>query len=58
MKEISSALRTLDLDKSCKSVLISSSNNSFCGGIDFTTLIQSTVDKRKFAALELTKTTR
>lgn len=58
MKEISSALQSLDLDKSCKSIIITSSNSSFCSGIDFTTLIQATVEKRRFAALELAKTTR
>lgn len=58
MKEISSALLSLDLDKKCKSILITSANNSFCSGIDFTTLIQSTAEKRNTAALELAKTTR
>lgn len=58
MKEISSALMSLDLDKKCKCVLITSANNSFCGGIDFTTLVQPTAEKRKTAALELAKTTR
>lgn len=58
MKEISSALLSLDLDIKCKSVLITSANSSFCSGIDFTTLIQSTAEKRRLAATELAKTTR
>lgn len=58
MKEISSALLSLDLDKKCKAVLITSANSSFSNGIDFTSLIESEHDKRKNAAIELAKTTR
>lgn len=55
MQEIELALNLLETDKLCKLVVISSANSSFCSGLDFTTLIQSTVDKRKSAATDLSK---
>lgn len=53
MREVCKALLTLDDDASCKVVLISSATATFCNGLDYSTLVQSSVDKRKNAAAEL-----
>lgn len=56
MKEIEAALHSLECDKSCKLVLFSSSaEHSFCDGVDYSSLLQPTGEKRRIAALELAK---
>lgn len=55
MKEVESHLQTLDSDKTCKLILITSSNRTFCNGIDCSTLLQATTDKRRAAAQDLSK---
>lgn len=53
MEEVTKALKDLSTNSTVRAVLISSSNGSFCNGMDFSSLIQSTVDKRKHSASEL-----
>lgn len=55
MKEIESVLQLLETDKTCKLVLISSTNSTFCSGIDCSSLIQTTAEKRRVAAIDLSK---
>lgn len=55
LKEIEAALHSLESDKSCKLVLLTSSTDSFCDGVDYSTLVQSTGEKRRLASLELAK---
>lgn len=58
MDEVTRALKDLSTNSAIRAVLISSSNGSFCNGIDFSTLVQSTVDKRKQSATELSNALR
>lgn len=53
MNEVTRALKDLSTNSTIRAVLISSSNASFCNGIDFSNLVQNTVDKRKHSATEL-----
>lgn len=53
MREICKALFVLDEDASCKVVLISSATATFCNGLDYASLIQTTAEKRRTAAAEL-----
>lgn len=55
LKEIETALHSLENDKTSKLVLLTSSSENFCGGIDYSSLVQSTSEKRRIAAIELTK---
>lgn len=55
MKEVETSLQTLDGDKTCKLVLITSANSTFCSGIDSSTLLHATAEKRRLSALELSK---
>lgn len=55
MKEVETNLQSLDGDKTCKLVLITSSNSTFCSGIDCSAVLQGTAEKRRVAALELSK---
>lgn len=55
LKEIETALHSLESDKECKLVLLTSSVDNFCEGVDYTTLVQSTAEKRRLSALELAK---
>lgn len=52
LSELKAIMNQLEVDDSCNVVLISASE-SFSGGLDYSTLIQSTVDKRKQAASDL-----
>lgn len=53
--EIESALRSAENDKSCKLVLITSATESFCNGLDYSTLVQPAIEKRRLAAMDLSK---
>ncbi|XP_037043563.1 chromodomain Y-like protein isoform X1 [Bradysia coprophila] len=53
LNEVTRALKDLSTNSTVRAVLISSSNASFCNGIDFSNLVQNTVDKRKQSATEL-----
>lgn len=55
MKEVESNLQSLEADKACKLVLITSANCTFCSGIDCSTVLQPNGEKRRIAALELSK---
>lgn len=54
-QEIESALRSAENDKSCKLVLITSATESFCNGLDYSTLVQPAIEKRRLAAMDLSK---
>lgn len=58
MKELQQLLENINSDNSIKSVIITSGNGSFCNGIDFTTVLQSTMEKRKLMASELSLVVR
>lgn len=53
MKEISDVLEKIEEDDSIKVAILSSSSNDFCKGLDFTTLLQLTKEKKISAATEL-----
>ncbi|XP_059615256.1 uncharacterized protein LOC132260884 isoform X2 [Phlebotomus argentipes] len=53
LREVKTALNILKEDSKTKLVLVTSSGNNFCQGIDFSSLIQSSADKRKSAAQQL-----
>lgn len=55
LKEIEMALHSLESDKTTKLVLLTSSAANFCGGVDYSSLVQSTGEKRRVSALELAK---
>lgn len=55
MNKIISHLDALEKDNNCKIVVISSKTENFCQGIDISSLIGTTVDKRKLAAQDLSK---
>lgn len=55
LKEIEAVLHSLDNDKTCKLVLLTSTNDNFCGGIDYSSLVQSPGEKRRASAMELAK---
>lgn len=55
MKEVESNLQSLENDNTCKLVLITSVNSTFCSGIDCSTVLQPNGEKRRTAALELSK---
>lgn len=58
MDEVTRALKDLSTNTTVRAVLVSSSNGSFCNGIDFSSLVQNTVDKRKQSATELSTALR
>lgn len=58
MKEIEGALASLEKDKSCKLVLLTSANSSFCSGTDYSTLTAANEKERLAAANELAKKIR
>lgn len=58
MKEIESALHSIENDKNCKLVLLTSAGKSFCNGTDYSTLVQSTSEKRRLSAIDLSKKLR
>ncbi|GAB0089626.1 hypothetical protein DMENIID0001_042020 [Sergentomyia squamirostris] len=53
LSEVKTALNLLKDDSMCKLVLVTSAGSNFCQGIDFSTLIQTTADKRKSSAHQL-----
>lgn len=55
MKEIESALHSIENDKNCKLVLLTSAGKSFCDGCDYSMLVQSTSEKRRVSAIDLSK---
>lgn len=58
MDEVTKALKDLSTNTAVRAVLISSSNGSFCNGLDFSSLVQNTVDKRKQSSTELSTAVR
>uniref|UniRef100_A0A7G3AIH7 Putative enoyl-coa hydratase/isomerase n=1 Tax=Lutzomyia longipalpis TaxID=7200 RepID=A0A7G3AIH7_LUTLO len=58
LREVKTALGILKDDSKCKLVLVTSSGNNFCQGIDISGLIQTTADKRKAAAQQLSTALR
>lgn len=54
-QEIESVLRSAENDKSCKLVLITSATESFCNGLDYSTLVQPAIEKKRLAAMDLSK---
>lgn len=58
MDEVSRALKDLSTNQAVRAVLISSTNDSFSNGIDFSSLVQGTVDKKKQSATELSTSLR
>lgn len=55
MKEIETVLHTFENEKSCKLVLLTSDNGRFCSNIDRSSLVQTTADKRRTSANDLSK---
>lgn len=55
MKEIETALHLVENDKNCKLILLTSAGNSFCNGSDYSTLVQSSGEKRRLSAIDLSK---
>lgn len=53
LRELISAMNQLRKDDSCRTVLLTSTGNVFCQGVDFSALIQHTPDKRQSTALEM-----
>lgn len=53
LRELISAMNQLKKDDSCRTVVLTSTGNVFCQGVDFSALIQHTPDKRQSAALEM-----
>lgn len=53
MNAVTAELEKLDADHSCNVVLITSVRESFCNGLDYSKLVQPTMDKRKAFATEL-----
>lgn len=53
--ELCEILTKLGKDESCRVVLMSSTDNYFCHGIDFSTLMHANADKRLIAAQETAK---
>lgn len=58
MNAVTKTLVELDADSTCKVVLISSSRDSFCNGLDYSKLVQTTVEKRKTTSAELSLAVR
>lgn len=58
LKEIETALHSLENDKTCKLVLMTSAGENFCNGVDYSSLVQSTGEKRRVSAIELSKKLR
>lgn len=58
MNAVTKSLIELDADAACKVVLISSSRDSFCNGLDYSKLVQATVEKRKSTSAELSLAVR
>lgn len=58
LKEIETALHSLECDKSCKLVLLTSAGENFCDGVDYSSLVQSTSEKKRLSAIELAKKLR
>lgn len=54
-KEIEVILHSLENDKTVKLVLLTTANDNFCNGVDYSTLVQSTGEKRRASAMELSK---
>lgn len=55
LKEIETALHSLESDKTTKLVLVTSFSKNFCGGVDYSSLVQSAGEKRRISALDLAK---
>lgn len=55
MHEIETAFRSFEKDDTCKLILITSADDSFINGLDYSTLIQPTIEKKRAAACDLTK---
>lgn len=55
LKEIETVLHSLESDKMTKVVLLTSSADNFGGGVDYSSLVQSTGEKRRISALDLAK---
>lgn len=55
LKEIETALHLVENSKTCKLVLLTSAGGSFCNGSDYSTLVQSTGEKRRLSAIDLSK---
>lgn len=53
--ELCEVLKKLSKDDTCRVVLVSSTDNYFCHGIDFSSLIQTTADKRLSVAQDMAK---
>lgn len=51
-QELVDLLKQLEKDESCRAVLITSSDSSFCHGVNFSMLIQSNAEKRLAVAQE------
>lgn len=58
MNELSRVLERLDKDASCNAVLMLSKGSDFCQGIDFSSLVVGTAEKRKAAAVQMAKAVR
>lgn len=55
LKEVETALHLMENDKHCKLVLLTSAGKSFCNGNDYSTLVQSSGEKRRLSAIDLSK---
>lgn len=53
MREVCKALFILDDDASCKVVLITSATATFCNGLDYSSLMQNSAEKRRTSAADL-----
>lgn len=52
-KELHDALTNLAKDDTCRVVLLTSTDSSFCHGVDFSVLIHSSTEKRVSAAQDM-----
>lgn len=53
--ELTDVLAQLSKDESCRVVLITSTDSSFCHGVDFSSLVQPSAEKRLAAAQDMAK---
>lgn len=53
MREVSKALHQLATDATCKVVAFTSATATFCNGLDYSSLLQPTAEKRRLAAEDL-----
>lgn len=58
LKEIENVLHSFEKDDKCKLVLLTSDNNYFLNSIDYSSLAQSTAEKRRLSAIDLSKKIR